>query len=104
MRVLLLDHNRICEFPELANRETPSELQTLKLHNNQIREIGASVADLVCLEELTLNNNQISNVQATILVQSKQLKRLSLYNNPLMNPPHTLLTQIDPEWNRKFRV
>jgi internalin A len=95
---LFLGKNRISDICFL---EKLTGLTSLDLSYNQISDISI-LDNLTGLTSLDLSNNQINNIQALIPLMQKGLpvnlkefrrEGISLYNNPIVNPPFDIIKQ-----------
>ncbi|MFZ1234262.1 MAG: leucine-rich repeat protein [Thiofilum sp.] len=100
LQTLYLGKNQISDVSALLGL---SQLQTLYLGANQISDLSALLG-LSQLQKLDLMGNQISDLSQIINLIEKGLpvslkkndwsdKKISLYNNPLGNPPVSIVEQ-----------
>ena len=89
---------------ELNNTTTHTELKYLNLDDNKIKYIKSGTFDpLINLEILKLNNNNLSNIDNTFIVNLNKLQYFSIAHNELTLLPTKWLPynlqRLDIRWN-----
>lgn len=98
LRTLDLSENQIKEIHPLQNL---TQLQNLNLQSNRIQEIN-SLEKLTQLKNLDLQSNRIQNIKPLLFLiknglevnlKASESNGVSLYNNPIINPPIEIIQQ-----------
>lgn len=86
LKYLWLNHNKISKVNFLGNNFRLTELY---LNGNELCDITGTLRHVSSLQTLMLNDNHLTNLQATVkeLKEMRSLRVLNLFHNPLEQDP-----------------